>query len=44
MNKNDEVEYCNLELRFDRQHIQDLIKDLIQKVIPYIGARTNRSL
>ncbi|KTD87922.1 hypothetical protein [Paenibacillus etheri] len=31
MNKNDEVEYCNLELRFDRQHIQDLIKDLIQK-------------
>lgn len=30
MNKNDEVEYCNLELRFDRQHIQDLIKDLIQ--------------
>ena len=29
MNKNDEVEYCNLELRFDRQHIQDLIKDLI---------------
>ncbi|WP_054940197.1 hypothetical protein [Paenibacillus ihuae] len=31
MNKNDEVEYCNLELRFDRQHIQDLIKDLIKK-------------
>lgn len=31
MNKNDEVEYCNLELRFDRQHIQDLIKDLIQE-------------
>jgi len=31
VNKNDEVEYCNLELRFDRQHIQDLIKDLIQK-------------
>lgn len=30
MNKNVEVEYCNLELRFDRQHIQDLIKDLIQ--------------
>ncbi|ASA21001.1 hypothetical protein [Paenibacillus donghaensis] len=30
MNKNDEVEYCNLELRFDRQHIQDLIKNLIQ--------------
>ncbi|NQX43799.1 hypothetical protein HQN87_00530 [Paenibacillus tritici] len=31
MNKNDEVEYCNLELRFDRQHIQDLIKDLIKE-------------
>lgn len=31
MNKNDEVEYCNLELRFDRQHIQNLIKDLIQE-------------
>ncbi|KGE16667.1 hypothetical protein [Paenibacillus wynnii] len=30
MNKNVEVEYCNLELRFERQHIQDLIKDLIQ--------------
>ncbi|AKG34485.1 hypothetical protein [Paenibacillus durus] len=31
MNKNDEVEYCNLELRFDRMHIQNLIKDLIQE-------------
>jgi molybdopterin converting factor small subunit len=31
VNKNEEVEYCNLELRFDRQHIQDLIKDLIQE-------------
>lgn len=31
VNKNDEVEYCNLELRFDRQHIQDLIKDLIKE-------------
>ncbi|WP_150268652.1 hypothetical protein [Paenibacillus tepidiphilus] len=31
MNKNDEVEYCNLELRFERQHIQDLIKDLIKE-------------
>lgn len=30
VNKNIEVEYCNLELRFERQHIQDLIKDLIQ--------------
>ncbi|MEC0205122.1 hypothetical protein P4H39_21165 [Paenibacillus lautus] len=31
MNKSEEVEYCNLELRFDRRHIQDLIKDLIQE-------------
>lgn len=31
VNKNDEVEYCNLELRFDRLHIQNLIKDLIQE-------------
>ncbi|WP_342565814.1 hypothetical protein NST84_12115 [Paenibacillus sp. FSL R7-0345] len=31
MNKNDEVEYCNLELRFDRQDIQNLIKDLIKE-------------
>jgi hypothetical protein len=31
VNKNDEVEYCNLELRFEREHIQDLIKDLIQE-------------
>ncbi|AOZ91571.1 hypothetical protein [Paenibacillus crassostreae] len=31
MNKNCEVEYCNLELRFSRKHIQDLIKDLIQE-------------
>ncbi|UQZ37672.1 hypothetical protein C2I18_23815 [Paenibacillus sp. PK3_47] len=30
MNKHDEVEYCNVELRFERQHIQDLIKDLIK--------------
>ena len=31
MNKSCEVEYCNLELRFNRRHIQDLIKDLIQE-------------
>lgn len=31
MNKSEEVEYCNLELRFDRRHIQDLIKELIQE-------------
>ena len=30
MNKSYEVEYTNLELRFSRRHIQDLIKDLIQ--------------
>ncbi|WP_410511652.1 hypothetical protein PaeBR_16460 [Paenibacillus sp. BR2-3] len=54
MNKNDEVEYCNLELRFDRQHIQDLIKDLIQdgyslywsenESIFVISVRTGRKL
>lgn len=31
MNKSYEVEYCNLELRFNRRHIQQLIKDLIQE-------------
>ncbi|MDO7905293.1 hypothetical protein Q5741_02550 [Paenibacillus sp. JX-17] len=31
MNKGCEVEYCNLELRFSRRHIQQLIKDLIQE-------------
>lgn len=31
MNKSEEVEYCNLELRFDRRHIQELIKELIQE-------------
>lgn len=30
MNRSDEVEYCNLELRFDRRQIQNLIRDLIQ--------------
>lgn len=30
MNKSYEVEYCNMELRFDRRHIQQLIRDLIQ--------------
>lgn len=54
MNKNEEVEYCNLELRFDRQHIQDLIKDLIQdgyslywsenETIFVISVRTGRRL
>ncbi|MFS0727717.1 hypothetical protein [Paenibacillus sp. 1P07SE] len=31
MNKSYEVEYCNLELRFDRRQIQHLIRDLIQE-------------
>lgn len=31
MNKSYEVEYCNLELRFDRRQIQQFIKDLIQE-------------
>ena len=31
MNKGCEVEYCNLELRFSRRHIHNLIKDLIQE-------------
>ena len=30
MNKSYEVEYCNLELRFERRHIQELLKKLIQ--------------
>lgn len=31
MNKSYEVEYCNLELRFDRRQIQQFIKDLIHE-------------
>ncbi|GGD65408.1 hypothetical protein [Paenibacillus nasutitermitis] len=31
MNKSHEVEYCNLELRFDRRQIQNLIRDLIHE-------------
>ena len=31
MNRSEEVEYCNLELRFDRRQIQNLIRDLIQE-------------
>lgn len=31
MNKSYEVEYCNLELRFDRRHIQELIRNLIHE-------------
>ncbi|CAM4498340.1 hypothetical protein [Paenibacillus typhae] len=54
MNKNDEVEYCNLELRFDRQDIQNLIKDLIKEgyslywseneTVFLISVRTGRKL
>jgi len=31
VNRSYEVEYCNLELRFDRRNIQDLIRNLIQE-------------
>ncbi|MFD1989579.1 hypothetical protein ACFSGI_06410 [Paenibacillus nicotianae] len=31
MNKSYEVEYCNLELRFQRRDIQNLIRDLIKE-------------
>lgn len=31
MNRSDEVVYCNLELRFERRQIQNLIRDLIQE-------------
>lgn len=31
MNKSYEVEYCNLELRFDRRQIRNFIKSLIQE-------------
>ncbi|WP_239617265.1 hypothetical protein [Cohnella mopanensis] len=31
MNRSHEVEYCNLELRFDRRQIQNLIRELIQE-------------
>jgi hypothetical protein len=31
VSKSHEVEYCNLELRFDRRQIRNLIKDLIQE-------------
>lgn len=54
MNKSYEVEYCNLELRFDRRHIQQLIRDLIQEgyslywsendTIFIISVRTGRKL
>jgi hypothetical protein len=30
VNKSDEVEYCNLDLRFNRRHIRQIITELIQ--------------
>jgi len=54
LNKSYEVEYCNLELRFNRRHIQDLIKELIQdgyslywsenETLFIISVRTGRKL
>lgn len=31
MNRSHEVEYCNLEVRFDRHEVQNLIRELIQQ-------------
>jgi hypothetical protein len=31
MSKNNEVEYCNLEIRFERPHIRNFIKSLIRE-------------
>jgi hypothetical protein len=31
VNRSHEVEYCNLELRFDRRQVQNLIRELIQE-------------
>ncbi|MBW5444726.1 hypothetical protein GE107_01420 [Cohnella sp. CFH 77786] len=31
MNRSHEVEYCNLEVRFDRRQVQNLIRELIQQ-------------
>jgi hypothetical protein len=31
VNRSHEVEYCNLELRFDRRQLQNLIRELIQE-------------
>jgi hypothetical protein len=31
VNRSHEVEYCNLELRFDRRQVQNLIRELIQQ-------------
>ena len=37
----DEVEYCNLEIRFDRRKIRDLIRELIQAGYSLIWSETN---
>jgi hypothetical protein len=54
VNKSHEVEYCNLELRFERRQIQNLIRDLIQEgyslywsetdILFLISIRTGRRL
>ncbi|WP_020615412.1 hypothetical protein [Paenibacillus daejeonensis] len=44
MNKSYEVEYCNLELRFDRRQIQHLIRDLIQEGYSLYWSETENML
>lgn len=54
VNKSYEVEYCNLDLRFERRHLQQLIRDLIQdgyslywsenELVFMISVRTGRKL
>lgn len=54
MNKSDQVEYCNLDLRFNRRHIGQLITELIQdgyslywsetETVFIISVRTGRKL
>ncbi|MNJ41374.1 hypothetical protein D3C77_362950 [compost metagenome] len=54
MNKSDQVEYCNLDLRFNRRHIGQLITELIQdgyslywsesEAVFIISVRTGRKL
>lgn len=42
MNQGDVVEYCNLELRFDRRQIHHFIKDLIQEGYSLYWSETDR--
>jgi len=44
VNKSYEVEYCNLELRFDRRQIQHLIRDLIQEGYSLYWSETENML